>query len=256
MPSDYMQKRKALRTKGLPAVIATVNVALGQFTEPEPGRTLGIDVSHWSGIVDFDKARDAGIKFAIIKYMDGVLPADYAEINYAGALHAGLLVGSYQWLRSELSEGRQAREYAAMLRNMPPDIVPAVDYEQSPRGKKYDPTIGNLYSIMAPLQDLLGLTPMVYTSPGFWGDHGSQAEVYKHCNLWLANYGRPSPVLPAPWLQWDIWQFTETGNGARYGVPRDGEKAVDLNYFRGSIDEMLLWCGKSLSDQRYNTLRS
>ncbi len=151
MPSDYMQKRKALEQKALPAVIAAVNVALGQFTEPEPGRTLGIDVSHWSGIVDFDKARDAGIKFAIIKYMDGILPADYAEINYAGAVHAGLLVGSYQWLRSEYSEGRQAtrvrRHAHATCRT---DIVPAVDYEQSPRGKKYDPTIGNLYTSWRP----------------------------------------------------------------------------------------------------------
>jgi lysozyme len=249
MTSDYVLKRKALRTKGLPGVVASIATDLGiSFTQPEPGRTLGIDLSHWSGVVDFAVAKAAGIKFVILKFMDGILPADYAEINYAGAIHAGLLVGAYQWLRSELSEGRQAKEYAAMLKSMPVDLPPAVDYEQSFRGKKYDPDIGNLYSIILPLQGLMQRKLMIYTSPGFWGDHGSTGGLYANCFLWQAQYTwhQAPPSKMTPWQAWDIWQFTETGEGARYGVPRSGERAVDLNYFRGTVLDLLAWCGKTM----------
>jgi lysozyme len=251
-----MLKRKKLRTTGLAGVVATIATNTGiYFTQPEPGRTLGIDVSHWTGIVDWPKAKAAGIKFAIIKYMDGILPADYAEINYTGAVDAGLLVGSYQWLRSEISEGRQAKEYAAMLKSMPVDLPPAVDYEASFRGKKYDPDIGNLYSILVPLQDLVQRQLMVYTSIGFWGNHGSTSNLYRDCALWQAQYKVTAPTKMY-WPRWDIWQFTETGEGARYGVPKFGERAVDLNYFRGTVLELLTWCGKDLNDERYRSLRS
>ena len=247
MPSDYMLKRKRLRTAGIAGAVATLATNAGiYFTQPEPGRTLGIDVSHWSGIVDWDVARAAGIKFAIIKYMDGILPADFAEINYAGALHAGLLVGSYQWLRSEISEGRQAKEYAAMLRNMPVDLPPAVDYEASFRGKRYDPNLKNLWSIITPLQMLVQRQLMVYTSIGFWGDHGSLSMIYGRCALWQAQYKVKQPAKMLPWSGWDIWQFTETGEGARFGVPKFGERAVDLNYFRGTVQELYQWCGKTM----------
>jgi GH25 family lysozyme M1 (1,4-beta-N-acetylmuramidase) len=250
MPSDYMLKRKKLRTAGIAGAVATIATNTGiYFTQPEPGRTLGIDVSHWTHIVDWDKAKAAGIKFAIIKYMDGILPTDYAEINYAGAVGAGLLVGSYQWLRSEISEGRQAKEYAAMLKNMPVDLPPAVDYEPSFRGKKYDPDIGNLYSMIVPLLSLVQRQLMLYTSPGFWGNHGSLNKLYADCALWEAHYtwkqAPPSPILPWP-RGYSIWQFTETGEGARFGVDRYGERAVDLNYFPGTVQELYAWSNKEL----------
>jgi GH25 family lysozyme M1 (1,4-beta-N-acetylmuramidase) len=267
MPSDYMQKRKTMRSQGVVArLVQTVQVAAGIFTEPEPGRTLGIDVSHWSGLVDWAAAVAGGIKFAIIKFMDGVILSDFAEANYAGALHAGLLVGAYQWLRSELSEGRQAKAYAAMLKDMPVDIPPAVDYEQSPRGKKYNPNIFNLYSMLVPLVSLIKRTPMIYTSPGFWGGAGSSAQLYAGCWLWEANYKVKTPGAIATWPNGpEIWQFTETGEGARYGVPKFGERAVDLNYYRGTIEDMIRWCGevpaslswgKDPNDPRYRAIRS
>jgi hypothetical protein len=65
--SDYTDKRKKLRAGGLRGVVDAAQIILGIYSEPNPAYVLGIDTSHWTGIVDWQKARASGIRFAIIK---------------------------------------------------------------------------------------------------------------------------------------------------------------------------------------------
>jgi lysozyme len=241
--SDYTDKRKRLRRRGLAGGVSTVKVAAGIFTQPDPARVLGIDTSHWTGAVDWERARQAGIRFAIIKFLDGKRRVAWAEENYRGALEAGLLVGSYLWLRHtrESSPGGQAREYAALLKDHPLHIPPAIDFEWSPRGRAYNCGTDELYGFLVVFLNLYQRLPMIYTAPGYWQQYGSLSPYWRQFPLWQAQYA-PSPQPMAPWEEWTFWQFTEIGEGARYGVPREGERAVDLNYWRGSLAELEAWC--------------
>jgi GH25 family lysozyme M1 (1,4-beta-N-acetylmuramidase) len=241
--SDYTEKRKRLRARGLAGTVSSVRLGLGMYTQPDPQRVLGIDTSHWTGIVDWAAAREGGIRFAIVKFMDGKVRTACAEPNYRGAVDAGMLVGSYLWLRhpDEASPGGQAREYAMMLRDHPVHIPPAIDFEWSPRGRRFNCGVADLYGCVAPFIDAHQRLPMIYTAPGYWDQYGSRSAYWGSLALWQAQYA-VSPQRLVPWATWTFWQFTETGEGARYGVPADGERAVDLDYWRGTLPELRAWC--------------
>ncbi|HSD89048.1 MAG TPA: GH25 family lysozyme, partial [Kofleriaceae bacterium] len=55
----------------------------------------------------------------------------------------------------------------------------------------------------------LKIEPLVYTNPGLWFGRGAPELATQQ--LWLAHYTPACPAIPAPWLRWKIWQFTDTG---------------------------------------------
>lgn len=257
--SDYALKQKKAKLYASPvqAVIQPVKTALGQFAEPLPGYPVwGIDTSHWSGPMDLAKLKAEGGTFVIIKYLHGKLRTRWAKENYRYAKDAGLAVSSYQWLVSVsegVSPGGQAREYAAMLKDYPVDFVPWIDYERSSNGKRFNPDLGDLTGWQVPFEDAYGDFG-IYTSNGYWGEKGSPSEKWRR-PFWQARYGK-STLFTRPWgNDWDIWQYSEGGNGRKYGAllqnervaefgPHgDGEKSIDMNVFRGSLDEFNVFCG-------------
>jgi len=61
----------------------------------------GIDVSHWQGTIDWNKVKEAGIQFAIIKAGgsdDGFYTDSKWEANYKGAKAAGIPIGAYYFV--------------------------------------------------------------------------------------------------------------------------------------------------------------
>ncbi len=59
------------------------------YDQPDPTLVFGIDTSHWTGVVDWQTAKAAGIRFTIIKILDGKLVSRFAEENYKGTMRAG-----------------------------------------------------------------------------------------------------------------------------------------------------------------------
>src|SRR5512146_1029156 len=180
------------------SIISSLRSLLGLFDQPNPAYVLGIDTSHWTGVVNWQMAWDAGIRFATIIFMDGKTRTRYAEENYRGAKDVGMMVGPYQWLRKaiEVSPGGQAREYAAMIADHPADIRPAVDYEWSPAGAAYNVDSGDLYGFVLPFADTYGKRPMIYSAYGYVSQYPLPA-IYADDPFWQARYGGPplSPVL-------------------------------------------------------------
>lgn len=244
--SDYQKKIQLKKAQGLVAKAKVILLPkVGIFDQPDPAYVLGIDTSHWTGVVDWQAAKAGGIQFAIIKFMDGKTRSRFAEENYRGAKDAGVLVGAYQWLRSAkegawASPAGQAREYLAMLADHPCDIRPAVDYEWSPLGKKYNADMSDLQSWHTAFYGGYGKLGMIYTAPGYWNQYSGGAG-WAQNPLWAAQYKVRLPDRFGPWPAWKFWQFTGTGDGSKYGVPADGEKAVDLNYWCGTLADLQAW---------------
>jgi lysozyme len=207
---------------------------------------LGIDVSHWDGIVNFQKAIDAGVKFVIIKAMDGKVETRYFRDNYAGARNAGLIVGAYQWLypSSKISAGGQAREFINLLKGYPVDIVPVIDFEWTNwGGAPANPTESDLNGYCVPFEAEYGTKPMIYTSAGYWNQYGNvMNQAWKEYPLWVANYGVSYPMIPRPWDRFNFWQFSASGDAQLYGIDPNVKRAVDLDYWNGTYDELVNWC--------------
>ena len=119
----------------------------------------------------------------------------------------------------------------------PVHIRPIVDFEWN----RINPDSGDLDSFSIPFATGYGNRPMVYSAPGYTNQYSLPAK-FANDPLWQAQYahGLSSPM--PPWMRWDFLQWTQTGDGAYFGYPPDGEKACELNYWRGTPDELLTFC--------------
>jgi len=71
---------------------------------------------------------------------------------------------------------------------------------------------------------------MLYTSPGYWAEYGSTDSYWRQFPLWLAHYGVTLPTIPKPWLAYTFWQYTDSGDGLRFGAE---SKELDMDVFAG-----------------------
>lgn len=79
----------------------------------EPDKSLypvrGIDISAHNGVIDFDKVRNAGYDFALVKATEGT---DFKDTMFVSNIHnarkAGMKVGAYHFFRFDTDGELQA----------------------------------------------------------------------------------------------------------------------------------------------------
>jgi len=210
---------------------------LVDFEYPDPTRVLGLSTSHWTDVVNWEVARDAGIRFAYIKAQNGINnPVRFWKENYEGAKKAGIKVGGYTWLYppSVASPGTQARKFAEFAKDYETDLPWCVDFEWT---SPSNPNSGDLWGFIKPYEDTTGKRPAIYTAPGYWNQYGSKNIMWADYPLWQAQYNKGFYDNVFPWKQHTFLQWTEKGKGVDYGVPTYGEIACELNYYSGTIEE-------------------
>ena len=223
----------------------------------------GIDVSHWQNDkstpqkMDFIKAVKMGAKFVYIKVSErGGIDSDFVY-NWKAAKDAGLLRGGYHFLRWDLSGLLQARIFCDILGTDPGELPPVADFEAPNQGSLY-PSNSLLEQFLVEVETRTKRKPMIYTSPGYWGVHGRNKTTkafdakWAYYHLWVAHYmktytaGVSKPDELEPWKSnkkpWKFWQYTASGDGLAYGAE---SKAIDLNWFNGTLDELEKFAGVS-----------
>jgi GH25 family lysozyme M1 (1,4-beta-N-acetylmuramidase) len=209
---------------------------------PEPGRVVALDVHQYSGVIkDWARLKENAAAI-LIKLTDGRKISRFGLANWEGARKAGILRGSWGWLyrARDISVNAQARKAAQVLKEDPGELPFFVDYEWTRFNfRRSDPNISDLWSFLHVFEAETGRVPGIYTAPGYWSQYGTANQLYARHPLWLANYD-PRPVVPLPWApnNWMFWQFTESGFGEDYGVDKYQERAVDLSYYNGTLEEL------------------
>lgn len=98
---------------------------------PDPPRrpTLGVDVSHHKGTIDWPRVRADGMSFAYLKATEGTTFTDprFAE-NLRGATQAGLRAGGYHYF-TLCGEGVPQAEHFLSVIGERTTLPPAVDVE-------------------------------------------------------------------------------------------------------------------------------
>lgn len=197
-----------------------------------PARIKGVDVSHYNGVIDWKKVKEAGYQFAFLKASEGIdLVDETFAANRRGAREAGLSVGYYHFFRPNDSVDAQVTLFIRTIGRLELDALrPVLDCE--------DPRIWRPYTVaqrVAMIVDWclkvkksLGVTPMIYGSPKFFDEILENSPELAQFDLWLANYNVPEPTVPKPWTKWTFWQNYDKGT-----VPGiNGE--VDMDFFNGS----------------------
>lgn len=202
-----------------------------------PGNTQGIDVSRYQGNIDWAKVKASGMTFVFIKATEGRTYIDpNFQKNVAGALAAGMMVGTYHFFRGTTVEiaKAEAAHYANTLSQIGGakalQLPPVMDYENNPGNlsKAQMNTVAKAF--LTELQRLTGVKPIIYTGNSFAGNFDTSLGSY---DLWIARYSttRVPDDQPA-WKRWMFWQYTDSGkvNGINGNV--------DMNEFEGTAAQL------------------
>ncbi|WP_329686128.1 glycoside hydrolase family 25 protein [Longimicrobium sp.] len=211
------------------AVALSASAACGDLaTAPAPDgdRLAGVDVSHWQGAIDWNRAAGDGVSFAFIKATEG---GDYVDpafaANWAGAAAAGIPRGAYHFYRPQTDAAAQAQHFLRTVQLRAGDLPPVLDVEVTD-GRPAAEIAAGVRTWLQTVERATGRRPIVYTRASFWtGQMGGGFGAYP---LWVAHYGAAQPSIPADWSRWAFWQHSDAGRVA--GITGD----VDLNWFAGS----------------------
>lgn len=208
--------------------------------------TLGIDCSVWQDdnstpqMMDFGKAKEAGAEFVFIKSSQGLYQDQDFQKNWENAGAAGLPRGMYHFLVWTGSVLAQAEYFAGLINAHPCELPPVLDYESRTNIPAKVTAATNCLAFCRRVEELTGKTPMIYTSPSFWFEYGSNSTDFTKYPLWIAHYNVTKPSVPAPWKNWTFWQYSSIGSGAKYGAE---STYIDLDLYNGTLEELKVWAG-------------
>jgi lysozyme len=216
-------------------------------------KVIILDVSFWQDDnntprgIDFNQMKANGASAVIIRAGQGNnIDSDF-RVNWQAAKEAGLRRGSYWFLDAREGGNGQANLYKSLLANDPGEILPCVDYEhettmlvKDAKGKsKSRPVFNTISQLDGFLTTFAWPVPiMIYTGYYYWRDHGSTDPRFAKHPLWIPRYKADEPLIPAPWTDHVLWQFSESGPGKAFGVESN---AVDMNYFNGTAQGFEGW---------------
>lgn len=182
------------------------------------GTHLGIDVSKWQGEIDWEKVKDDGVEFVIIRcgyrgYTKGTLIEDpmFAQ-NIKGATDAGLKVGVYFFTQAinEVEAVEEASMVVSLIRDYDLQYPIFIDTESAggtgrADGLDVESRTKVCDAFCATIQDA-GYKSGVYASRN-WYYEKVEAEELEDYVIWLAEY-RSIPLYKG---YYHMWQYTSKG---------------------------------------------
>ncbi|NHN55998.1 hypothetical protein G9U51_09440 [Calidifontibacter sp. DB0510] len=196
----------------------------------------GIDVSGYTGNVDWASFRSQGYTFAYAKASEGnYYTSKLGPSQVSGAKAAGFTTGMYHFANPSVSGGAEQADYfIARGGGWTPGSLPGVvDLEWNPYAGNscYDLTNSAMQNWIVAFQDeykaKTGTYPTIYTATAWWnqciGTWGpTVALIAERSPLWLANYSGSVGSTPYAWANQKNWQYAAVDSGG-----------YDLNQFNG-----------------------
>ncbi|MBG0827027.1 lysozyme [Planomonospora sp. ID67723] len=205
----------------------------------------GVDVSNWTGEIDWGSVAGSGTAFAFVYASEGL---DYVnerfEAQYGGAAEAGLLRGAYHFAQPHESGGTaQADFFVDNGGAWTPDgkTLPGVlDVEDNPYNNRNG--LNSCYGLdkqkmVAWIGDFTrryrqrtGRDAIIYTTTSWWRTCTGDSPAFGRHPLWLARWGAEPGELPAGWTRHTFWQSADRGRGLPGGQ----------NSFNGTLSQLKL----------------
>ena len=195
-----------------------------QYTFSDEGvrsGTIGIDVSKYQSSINWQKVKNAGINFVIIRcgyrgYGSGVLVQDPMFASHiTGAKAAGLRVGIY-FFSQAITEAEAVEEASMAVKlanqygiNMP--IAIDSEYANGGRGRADGLSKSDRTRITVAFCNTVanaGYKPMVYASKNWFSEHLDVSQFPSSYRIWVAHYATTCGYTG----RYDIWQNTSKGS--------------------------------------------
>lgn len=191
----------------------------------------GLDLSHYSGRIDFERLRELGYEFVFLRSsmgFDGVDRMFHRSMHQAR--RAGFKTGVYHFFRFGESGREQARHFLSVLTHHSPDLPLVLDVEEAGINASATVSVEEVVREVRAFIDFVrqrGHTRlMVYSNrKGYWKYlHGNTDD----CLLWIAS---PERVPPEMSRHCTFWQYRL--DTRLHGV----EGYADCNRFNGGRQE-------------------
>lgn len=191
---------------------------------------FGIDVSKWNGDIDWDKVKEDGVEFVMIRCgyrgttMGSLIEDPNFLVNIRGAKAAGLDVGVYFFTQAinEVEAVEEASMVIALCEGYELDYPVMIDSEGAGGNGRADSldveTRTKVCKAFCETIENAGYEAGVYASRS-WYNANLEVNKLEKYRIWLAEY-RSTPLYSG---YYDMWQYTSKGKV-------DGiEGNVDLN---------------------------
>ena len=190
--------------------------------------SIGIDVSRWQGNVDFNKVKNAGIEFVILRMgsqrdMNDNIDIDSKFLEYYKAIkEAGLKVSVYVYNTSvSYDDGvKLAKWVINMLDGDKLDYPIAYDWENWDKFNKFNISLHTLSDSYLAFEKTIkeaGYDAMLYSSKYYLENVWMN---YDKSNIWLAHYTDKTDYSG----KYMLWQMTSLGK-----VPGITDNTVDID---------------------------
>lgn len=188
-------------------------------------QSVGIDVSHHNGIVDFERVKKSGFQFVMIREGYGnerlypnQLDGRFRD-NYKNAKKNGMMVGAYHYLyavTAQIAED-EAKAFVNNLKGMKFEMPIALDIEDKCQLKLNKTAVGEIITAFMDICEKAGYYCVLYSYENFLTNN-VPADVLKRYDVWCAN------TKHSPGIACGMHQHSFTGRVS--GVNTE----VDLNY--------------------------
>lgn len=198
-------------------------------------RHVGIDVSKWNGDIDWDRVRNAGVEFAIIRAgyrgsVTGSLVEDpYFAANMKGAAASGIPVGVYFFTQA-VNEVEAVEEASAVLRLVKEynlDYPIFIDTEGAGGNGRADGLDVESRTLVCEAFcrtiENAGYHAGVYGSRNWYNNNLYTDRLDNDYYIWLAEY-RSVPLYQG---YYQMWQYTSRGSVD--GI--SGNVDMDISYY-------------------------
>ncbi len=175
---------------------------------------IGLDVSKWQGEIDFEKVKEAGAEFVIIRIAWGYndegenVIDEYFEANLEGAKKAGLDVGLYyySYANSVKDAKAQAQWIVDTLDGETLELPISFDWEEWSNFNSYNLSLTDLNNMALKFINVVeeaGYEGMNYGSANYLRNMWYTKDDYK---TWLAHY-TSSTNYEYDYYMWQLTQF-------------------------------------------------
>ena len=211
----HFEVRATSTGKGLdPTAYAGIPNEVGTYGKKEEGgQTLeiqGIDVSKYQGNIDWQKVKNAGIKFAMLRLCSsnnsGLYIDPTFEQNYNNAKSVGIHVGAYiyTYATSEEEQNKELEFAINALNGKTLDYPLALDVEDNSLISIGKSELTNLVKRGLDIIDQKGYIPMLYTYTNY--SNNLNMDTLKDYDLWIADYRGYNG-----YGECDMWQYSSSG---------------------------------------------
>ena len=199
----------------------------------------GIDVSNWSGTIDWRAVADSGVEVVIIQASEGTFYRDpYLHEFYDGAREHGLKIGFYHFFNqgSSPTPQEQARYFVDTIRGLDSDLKLILDFEQIGGLDNYELTLQAI-EFLREVKEYSGLDTAIYTYTYFAQHYLYEGLGLSEYPLWIAQLSEGGPSPNPIWGdRYVAWQYSDTGRVRGINASTDLDLIYDGMFLDDSED--------------------